>query len=271
VRGFEGQAVLGLQHLWRIGRAMRVGWWTGCLAYVARAKGDGNGENKKAELMWRAKIVGRVWREAHARLVKSNEEDENAEDEEFDVADAALRGGRGWGSVESEKTTESKAGTDGRPNLPDRSCVYIRSVDKGRHIQQPDLKPPPCFIAEVEDLPRNADVEWTSVGVSGKLNQVRDDSTVIETTEAHKDGTWSETEIWWEVLRTEVDWDDKVRCLPNGGCDLFVEVYTSVGVPEWLEKHIPGAMIVPCRSVWVGDGEQVDAVVKIWILDEIQK
>jgi len=199
--------------------------------------------------------------------------DEDIEDDDgFDIGDAALRRGRAWGAVESETRTGTKTSRDGRPLLPDRSCVRVRSFDNGRHVEQSGLKIPPCFIAEVEELPRNADVEWSSVGVSGKVEQGRDGSgTAIETTCAHKDGTLSYTEVWWEVLRTEGDWDDKLRCRGKKGYDLFVEVYTSVGVPEWLAEDIPGAMIVPCRSIWTGDGEEVDAVVKIWHLHEIQR
>jgi len=266
--------VLGLQHLWRVGRAMRVGWWTGALAYVARVRGDDGDEgSEERELKRRAMIVGRAWREAHAGLVEAEdgEDEEDVEDDGFDIGDAALQKGQAWGgAAESEAWTGTKTGRDGRPLLPDKSRVRVRSCASGGNMERSKLEIPPCFIAEVEELPRDSHIEWSSVGVSGRVEQGRDGrSTAIKTTCAHKDGTLGYTEVWWEVMRTESDWYDKLRWLGKEGYDLFVEVYTSVGVPESLAKDIPGAMVVPCKSVWTVDGEEVNAVMKLWSLDKI--
>lgn len=37
---FKLQAVLSLQHLWRIGMEMRVGWFTSVVAYLPRCVGE---------------------------------------------------------------------------------------------------------------------------------------------------------------------------------------------------------------------------------------
>lgn len=249
--GFELQAVLGLQHLWRVGRATRVGWWTGAMVFLARVTGGDGGSGDRREIRRRARVVGEVWRAAHARPDADGGDEDDDDDEQFDVADAALR--RGWGNIASQRDrggSSTRAVVDGRPQLPDWDCV--RAAAAGEEVEAP-----PCFVVEVEGLPRDADVEWSSVGIAvADGGCVCVDSGVII-------GKDSRRQVRWEALRTQDDWIEHASKKDTTG-ERFLEVYTSVGVPEALE--VDGTtMRVPCRSVWTSAGEAVDAVVKIWM------
>ena len=121
---------LALQHLWRIGRAMKVGWWTGGVAFIT-----GGDVQMKAEIAWE------VWKRIHEReLWEDGEELEDG----FDVWDC-VHGGKG-------SLMKHMAGTQPLPDFarlsPSASCDT------------------PGFLAiEVDDLPRGCDIEWQSLGL----------------------------------------------------------------------------------------------------------
>ncbi|OJJ44513.1 hypothetical protein ASPZODRAFT_18092 [Penicilliopsis zonata CBS 506.65] len=135
MQDFNLQAVLALQHLWRIGAAMHVDWWTGGVAFLT-------GEN----VATKAWIASRIWEGIHNST-------ENIEKEEEDDVDAwDLKYGR------AERHYTSKA-----PALPNFDIVESSS---------PAI--PPFFAVQVDELPRNSSIEWQSAGLSGgqlRLNQ----------------------------------------------------------------------------------------------------
>ena len=121
---------LALQHLWRIGRAMKVGWWTGGVAFIT-----GGDVQMKAEIAWE------VWKRIHERELW--EEDEELEDG-FDVWDCVHSG---MGSL-----VKHMAGTQPLPDFA--RLPHSASCDT------------PGFLAiEVDDLPRGCDIEWQSLGL----------------------------------------------------------------------------------------------------------
>ena len=129
---FAKRTYLALQHLWRIGKAMEVGWWTGGVAFIA-----GSGDMQlKARTAWEA------WRGVHDReLWERNEEEE-------DVLDIWDRRYGGMGCLFKEKPVT-------RP-LPD----FPRLVDWASSYV-------PRFLAvEVDELPRGCDIEWQSLGLA---------------------------------------------------------------------------------------------------------
>ncbi|KAF2810425.1 uncharacterized protein BDZ99DRAFT_463000 [Mytilinidion resinicola] len=141
LEGFKTQTVLALQHLWRIGRVMNVGWWTGGVAFISHCSSD---EGSK-----RAKLAAEAWRAIHLKLKPNlNSEDEDAEEQGNDVDVWHTKHGGFSGSEGVE--------TDQRPALPD----YDRVNGGGEGAI------PPCFTAQVQELPRAADIEWTSVGLA---------------------------------------------------------------------------------------------------------
>lgn len=283
VRGcaFELHAVLALQHLWRVGRAVRVDWWTGALAYVACVGGAGD---DKREVARRARVVGDIWKAAHAvrDAENTNASDDDGEDGNFDVGDAALR--RPWGAGAEETQTQSTPPppndktkdkrTDARAPLPNWSSATPSSSSPSSSIPH-HRRPPPCFVAEVAALPLSASVEWTSVGIHGALtvhsSSTTEGNVCVET--GLRAGISTHTEVGWEVLRCEKDWE---RCVLDAareeGDGVFFEIWSAVGVPGgFWERGVRGVSVVPCRSVWTGEGEEIGAVVRVWVLEYMER
>lgn len=129
---FVKRTCLALQHLWRIGKVMNVGWWTGAVAFIT---GPGDVQIK-ARLAWEA------WRGVHERELWEND------DEEEDGLDVWDRRYGGMGSLAKE--------TAGIQPLPDFSRL---SDSASSNI--------PGFLAvELDELPRGCDIEWQSLGVA---------------------------------------------------------------------------------------------------------
>ncbi|KAF2433408.1 adenine nucleotide alpha hydrolases-like protein, partial [Tothia fuscella] len=145
--GFMVQTTLALQHLWRIGRVMDVTWWAGSIAFIS------NTTRQQGERL--AQIIGEAWRSAHniggdgAESAGSDEEG-NQEADGLDAWDLKYR-------RHLRNDIEEK---DARPQLPDYSQLE-NSKPFDRH------EVPPCFVVQVDALPRGADIEWTAPGLAG--------------------------------------------------------------------------------------------------------
>ena len=148
------QLTLSLQHLWRIGAEMGVQWWTSAVAYfpasVAGASSSSSSSSplvsEAGEMAGKARLAGRAWRMAHRRSGSSaDDEEEDGEEEEGgpDLWD------RRYNSRYVTFSAGGGGGGEGRGMLPDRSV-----------LAGGDAVVPPLFVAEVEELPRRAGVEW---------------------------------------------------------------------------------------------------------------
>jgi diphthine-ammonia ligase len=138
------QAALSLQHLWRVGQAMDICWWTGAVAYLS--KDTSSNIPQKAQLAAEAwsKANGGRWLERHSPTESEGSEDDRDLWEE--------RYHKAFIHIEAAKKTVKK--------LPDWSAVkpeYL-SIGKSKHVHQKEL--PVFFAAEVEELPRGSDIEW---------------------------------------------------------------------------------------------------------------
>ena len=130
-RSFLERTCLALQHLWRIGKAMKVIWWTGGVAFITG----------KDDMQMKAEIAWEVWKRIHERELW--EEDEEVEDG-FDVW-ALVHGGMG-SLVQHMAETQP---------LPDFARLS--------HAASCDI---PGFLAiEVDELPRGCDIEWQGLGL----------------------------------------------------------------------------------------------------------
>jgi diphthine-ammonia ligase len=126
---FKHQAVLALQHLYRIGAAVGVRRWTSVIAFITSPSADAAKS--------RASVARRVWQEVHIKQEGEGEDGENDEDEDFDVWDQQRGGGRGaWQSHVTEEA-DTKGEEQGVP---------------------------PIYVIEVDSLPRGASVEWVAYG-----------------------------------------------------------------------------------------------------------
>ena len=130
-RHFFERTCLALQHLWRIGKAMNVGWWTGGVAFIT-GKDD---VKMKAEIAWE------IWKRIHERELW--EEEEEFEDD-FDI----------WDRVHGGMGSLVKHMAETQP-LPDFARLS--------HGASYDI---PGFLAiEVDELPRGCDIEWQGLGL----------------------------------------------------------------------------------------------------------
>jgi diphthine-ammonia ligase len=122
---FNFQAILSLQHLWRIGIEMDVSWWTSAVAYLPRGS--------SVESAVRA---GKAWEIMHFQ-----DEDEDIGDEDSEARDL-------W-EEKHYAGMEIRGGNSVQKKLPDWEVV----VGREREI-------PPFWAVEVEELPRGSGIEW---------------------------------------------------------------------------------------------------------------
>ncbi|KAF8866405.1 adenine nucleotide alpha hydrolases-like protein [Acephala macrosclerotiorum] len=146
--GFEMQAVLALQHLWRIGVEMKVRWFGSVVAYLPRS-------SSAEAVREQASIAAKAWISLHNREEGNSEEDEG--DGERDLWEEKFFAGK-----------EARGGFEYHYSLPDFKIIV------GGEAQ--DLRKqyvPPFFAVEVEELPRGAGIEWHShVGITNGLVRV---------------------------------------------------------------------------------------------------
>ena len=109
---------------------MDVGWWTSVVAYLPR----GSVEKVAA----RAAIASKAWAYLHRR--KSDEEEDLESDEGRDLWEEKYYAGM-----------ESRGGLKATKPLPGWSMV--ESDDETALV-------PPVFAVEVEELPRQSQIEW---------------------------------------------------------------------------------------------------------------
>ncbi|KAK4986405.1 hypothetical protein LTR50_005311 [Elasticomyces elasticus] len=132
--GFRVQTVLALQHLWRIGKATNVVQWLGAVAFITA--------NTYTQAVSRAQIASLAWLKAHAVHLESLGEEDDKSPADLDVWDLRSRGAL-------QHTSPSKSALSNR-------------LGAGIGIT------PPCFVVQVEELPRGASIEWSSTGITGE-------------------------------------------------------------------------------------------------------
>ena len=202
---FVKRTYLGLQHLWRIGRAMNVGWWTGGLAFVT---GPGDMQTK-ARLAWEA------WREVHQLELWEKD------DEEEDGLDVWYRRYGGMGRL-GKNTAEVQP-------LPD----FARFLDSA----SPNV---PGFMAvEVDELPRGCEIEWQSLGVAYQHSATRGVGSLVSYI-----GLQSDQELRLKLIDilSEVKFPEKIQATvygPNASLvsDLDVQIIPCKAV--WGAEGIP--------------------------------
>ncbi|KAF2090503.1 adenine nucleotide alpha hydrolases-like protein, partial [Saccharata proteae CBS 121410] len=155
---FALQTVLALQHLWRIGRAMSVSSWGYGMAFIdspssdeveTERDGDGNGD----AAAHRAATAIAAWNGIHDLLLRrlkpdggeDADDDDDEQDNDVDVWHLKY-GGAAYGAAPLAPEQDT------RPLLP-------AAYETGRV--------PPVFVAQVDELPRGAGIEWVGMGVKG--------------------------------------------------------------------------------------------------------
>ncbi|KAL9115421.1 MAG: hypothetical protein Q9227_000742 [Pyrenula ochraceoflavens] len=174
---FTRQAVLALQHLFRVGRAMRVrAWCGGGVAYLARSyyrQSAGREEDTMRErgVGWRAKVVGECWKGVHRRQrsqeggdeEEEEEEEEDVWDKKYNKSNMFLGKGDVVGVLEGRR-----GGMEDWPALTDFEVGdWEEEGEEADREEKGERRAavPPFFAVEVDALPRDVEVEWSAVGV----------------------------------------------------------------------------------------------------------
>lgn len=218
---FRAQALLSLQHLWRIGRAKEVRWWTAGVGFIPAAVGDAEG-------------AGRVARDLWARLHMLRRDDGDDEDEDEDVDP--------WDRINNTSTGPVFNDTTYRAPIPDLSAVKM-ATDQ--------VSVSPCFIVQVESLPRNVDIEWSATGLTA--SSIDFENTSDRTAFSAPAG--SHARFYAFEVRDKADCKRiSGRTWANG------TLYIGQGF-EWnREQKMDGIQWIPCHRVWGSSGEEVPAV-----------
>jgi diphthine-ammonia ligase len=203
--GFKGQALLSLQHLWRVGRATGVRWWPAGVAYLPYS-----GDRKEQET--RIMYVQALWKAIHAHYDANNEADDEAEE-----VDA-------WDRKNLHATFDDR-------NPPPRLVRPAGTASGGC---------PPCYVVEVDTLPRNASIEWSCTGLTGGsqpgvYHSMRSAELQMGTSVFQYMQHWVHGTVYLADT-------DTVK-LPSG---------------DWAFR---GVQWVPCKHVWGWKGEEVGAVI----------
>jgi diphthine-ammonia ligase len=195
---FKLQVVLASQHLWRVGREMRVGWFTSGVAYLPRCAGmlspisttplhfetciyclpelvlfdsdvlTSTVNDNHNTIQHQAHIASQAWEALHAPTPSSSEEDVDAPVDLWENKHYA--GKASIGALKSERA------------LPDFDLITNESsFSTLPTFEDPDLKRegrastvPPVFVVEVEELPRGSMVEWHAhMGIGGESGSVK--------------------------------------------------------------------------------------------------
>lgn len=134
---FQRQTTLALQHLWRIGKAMNVSWWTDATAFIV----GNDGIYAKVLVAWK------TWEAVHQVKTWANgtQEEDDGGVGSLDVWD--LRYG-GLGSLAQAQVKSHE--------LPDFS----------RSSEPTTVDAPQFFAVQVHELPLGCDIEWQSSGIA---------------------------------------------------------------------------------------------------------
>ncbi|MCJ1245149.1 hypothetical protein MMC30_002350 [Trapelia coarctata] len=133
---FRKQAVLALQHLWRIGLEMDVSWWMGTIAFVV----GGEDARQKALIAWLC------WDKVHQR---PNEEEADDEDAAGGL-DAWDKKYGGLGSLGVKPESRSILPDFDRLSLGSNMVSYV----------------PGFFAIQMNELPRGCEIEWQNLGIA---------------------------------------------------------------------------------------------------------
>ncbi|KAL1654783.1 hypothetical protein SLS61_002532 [Didymella pomorum] len=245
--GFKGQATLSLQHLWRIGRAKGVRWWTGAVGFIPECE---DAEEK-------VRVAQRAWARIHTpRTSSSGDADGVSDEDDDDEVDP-------W----DRRNTHVSAFNDTtyRAPLPDRSIFSPERSERSSEGSEPNREPfiPPCFIAQVESLPRGVDIEWSATGLtspsSSSLSFSRSPLTQLSITSL----LHSSSKFYTLEIRSPDD-TDSLRHLGHDSVGDWTSatLYASprFDVGEYKRFSLRGVQWIPCKRVWGEGGKEVAAV-----------
>ncbi|KAF2792627.1 adenine nucleotide alpha hydrolases-like protein, partial [Melanomma pulvis-pyrius CBS 109.77] len=227
--GFKGQALLALQHLFRIGRAMHVGRWVAGVAFMSTCPDQ--------ETYQRVQTAQTAWTAIHTAPPLPEHDDDAASDaEEAQVTDP-------WDMLNIRGPLVFDDTTNREP-LPDPSMII---ADENTAI-------PPCFVVQVAQLPRDAPIEWSALGLAK--------GTLTSEMVFHQPRVFytdvKDSKVRFIALEVTDDWNEVPTLIRTGVWD-HCTLYAGPDFPDnW--GSLKGVSYVPCQAVWGHGGKKVRGV-----------
>jgi len=234
--GFAGEALLSLQHLFRVGRSQSVRRWVAGVAMIAVSPDP-------SVTRERVLLAQAAWSEIH----KTATQDEDEDGTDMDP----------W-----DRKNLTKAFNDSvlRCPLPDGSVISSVRPAVTSSV-------PPCFVVEVASLPRGASVEWSSIGLTSNSLLFEEhqtyspscDATVVaETSLSPRGAGGQESQPGLRYCTAEIVNNEPGVGDGRGGTWQCGTLYASPRLVRSSELSSVGW--VPCKTVWGQGGREVDAV-----------
>ncbi|APA06933.1 hypothetical protein sscle_02g017030 [Sclerotinia sclerotiorum 1980 UF-70] len=231
---FHISTILSLQHLLRIADATSIKWFTSACIYIPSQH-----PNDQYSLSTRSKIAYQAWK--HIHTLQNPESDD---DEPRDLWEEKFRY-----SNTSPLATETTSTT-----YPDHALL------------QADITTIPSFwTAEVDSLPRGSEVEWHAhLGICDGLITI-----LGSETQGHFNSSLITSEMRHTVLMFPHDSIPEPSVLVDNHIDYcllqLVYVDTSlVDMSTLLGEGWGGKGVIPCKSLWDGEGRRLSSVIVYW-------
>ncbi|KAL8659724.1 MAG: hypothetical protein Q9226_000280 [Calogaya cf. arnoldii] len=246
---FRLQTTLALQHLWRIGKAMGVSWWVGTIAFVVAGK----------DIRGKALSTASAWMKIHVpekggEFVRASTP---TDDTGFDVWNERRIDGQSF-ITDQDKVV-----------LPDFSCLSIVPGNGVEISGYPVV--PPFFAVEVAQLPRGSRIEWQGLGVS--RTAVKFFEPICEhgssiTACCMGSGEKIYGFIGIGLSSTEDDMYSRIESsisvlLKSCNISRTVEGHRTVYTSQAIDLKRFQAQIIPCRSIWNAQGEELSAAIVV--------
>jgi len=123
--------------------------------------------------------------------------------------------------------------------------------------EKEDTPVPPVFVVEVAELPRGADIEWFSMGIS-RCTSIHQTSSLDAEAGAHVTSLGVGEGESWRVEYFGVKIVEDIVNVGKGERKWRNEmtVYTTKTLPEEFAKRWR-PVVIPCKAIWGGSGEGV--------------
>jgi diphthine-ammonia ligase len=249
---FKHQSLLAMQHLFRVGKRMKVCSWTGGLAYLSASE-----TQTTQEMVTQALQTWKLYRNPlHS---PDSELDEDSLPYEMQTGPLGLSETFRASSDSSLVNVLQKEHKDSP--ISHSNGENYRYGESGGVINQP------CFAVLVSDLPRASPIEWWSLGFSNTQTLFDQDTSLGQDFEVHRTiSVLSAVTVTWIAVKncsniTEVEKLAEFRWSCQRGTQPLTTIYTSQMVSsDFISRW--KASIVPSQSVWAETG-QVDALLVV--------
>ena len=257
---FQKQTCLSLQHLWRIGKVMRVGWWTGGIAFIAGTVDA----KRKAMLAWQA------WKKMHDVDAWHEKEETNSHDD-LDPWDRKY-GGFKFRSEDEEKKEEED---NHLPNYATLNSTAPRSISI-----------PTFFAVQAVSLPLGCAIEWQTLGLASLDNRTITLTHMLthSNVPTHSHCFRNKRISTFSIPMTTPDQDIRAILLTIVG-PVKISRQDHIEAPkemqQWSRQQATiyttkpalltdlNAQIVPCKAIWGAEGIRLAAAIVVHHDEEV--